>query len=344
MNLIDLFLESAQSHKVFSFIGMAKNVGKTTTYNYIIKNLHSKFVLGLTSIGRDGEQRDILTNQPKPEIYVSKGNILATALESLDRSIFNYEVISNTDIPSALGNIIIVKAEGSGTIELSGPSLIQYLRSTCDILKESGADLVLIDGAFDRKSFASPTVANATILATGAALSHDMDEVVEETQFSISKLTTPILQDSKTRKIISEFFLTHKAGLVDFDHTIYPFNVNTALNATTEIIETISDKTHYIVIKGILSSDLIEQLLKRKLDLSSLSIVVEDGTKIFIREDLYYRFLKKQGTINVLNPIKIIAISANPVSPYGVKFNQKEFLSRLRKHIDIPVFDVVSGG
>ncbi|HEY8805549.1 MAG TPA: M14 family metallocarboxypeptidase [Clostridium sp.] len=41
-----------------SIIGMNKNVGKTTTLNYILSEARGKISLGLTSIGRDGENRD----------------------------------------------------------------------------------------------------------------------------------------------------------------------------------------------------------------------------------------------------------------------------------------------
>ncbi len=156
MSLIELFLKSVEHHKVFSFIGMAKNVGKTTTFNYVIENLQSKFILGLTSVGRDGESKDIITDQPKPKIFVSSGNLLATAEESLERSELIYEILSKTEISSPIGKIIIIKASDKGYIELSGPSLVQYLVTLCEKLKEYGAELVLIDGAFDRNSFASP--------------------------------------------------------------------------------------------------------------------------------------------------------------------------------------------
>ncbi len=344
MNLIELFLESAERHKVFSFIGMAKNVGKTTTYNYIIEQLHSKFILGLTSIGRDGEKKDILTDQPKPKIYVTKGNLLATAEESLKRSVFDNEILRFTDITSALGRILLVKALSEGFIELSGPSVVRYLQSVCENLMEFGAELILIDGAFDRKSFASPAVANSTILATGAALSHDMDEVIRQTQFSIQKLSTSKLTDTKAHRIITQSITSYKAGIVEEDYKVIPFTVSTALNATGDIVKNLSMKTRFIFVKGIVSSDLLEQIIKNNTDCSSLSIIAEDGTKIFASSDLYSRFHKRGGTIKVLQQINLLAVTANPVSPYGVSFDQRKFLEQLRKKIDIPVFDVVSGG
>ena len=344
MSLIDLVLYAAKNHKVFSFIGMAKNVGKTTTYNYVIKNLQSKFTIGITSIGRDGENKDILTQLPKPKIFVSEGNLLATAKESLDRSEVQYEVLKTTDINTPLGNIILIKVHGSGNIELSGPSIVKHMRKITDDLKSLGAELVLIDGAFDRKSFASPIIAEATILATGAALSHDIDEVIHQTVFSLQKLSSPVLTDPVAHNLITQFFKTHKAGIMDKENQIKAFPVLTALNATKSIIRSIRLSTKHILIKGIVSSTLLREIIMRNLNCSSFSIIAEDGTKLFITPELYAEFYSRGGRIYTLNPINIIAVTTNPLSPYGIMFNHKELLERLRSQITIPVFDVVSGG
>ncbi len=344
MSLIDLFLKSTERYKVFSFIGMAKNVGKTTTYNYIIQNLHSKFLLGLTSIGRDGEQKDILTEQPKPDIFVPKGTLLATAEDCLKRSNLKFEILLKTDISSPLGQIVLLKATESGTVELSGPSIVKYLQKICNQLQNFGANLILIDGAFDRKSFATPKLAQATILSTGAALSHDLEEVIENTKFSIEKLSRPALCNQEIHDIITNLFKKYNAGIIEEKKEIIPFNVNTALNATNKILENITPKSKYIAIKGILGSQLFKKMLRKDLDFTDLKIIIEDGTKIFTPPNLYNQFCNRGGKIEVLHPINIIAVTANPISPYGFSFNQRLFLERLRQNLDIPVFDIVSGG
>lgn len=350
MGLIDIFLRVAADnssnikYRVFSFIGMAKNVGKTTTYNYIIKHIQSKFTLGLTSIGRDGEEKDILTQQPKPKIMVSPGNLVATAEESLTRSNSRNKILTTTNITSALGRIIILEILGSGNIELSGPSMVKDLGTICSALNELGADIILIDGAFNRKSFASPIIANATILATGSALSHDMDEVINQTQFTIQNLSTQAIDDEIARKKIEQFFDTNKAGIMDESYSITTFDVKTALNATSHIITSLSSSTRYILIKGIISTDLVEHLLKCELDISNISIIAEDGTKIFVQQQSLTQLFNRGCSIKVLNPIQILAVTANPVSPYGFQFNQKEFLTRLRNQLQVPVFDIVGGG
>ena len=60
MDFMTNFLNEINKCKIISIIGLAKNVSKTTTLNYIIKNLEG-YRLGLTSIGRDGEKYDVIT-------------------------------------------------------------------------------------------------------------------------------------------------------------------------------------------------------------------------------------------------------------------------------------------
>lgn len=67
-----------------SLIGMCKNAGKTTTLNQLIAELKRNGVsFGATSVGRDGESTDLVTNTVKPGIFVYKGTIVATAADLL---------------------------------------------------------------------------------------------------------------------------------------------------------------------------------------------------------------------------------------------------------------------
>lgn len=61
-----------ENYKRISIIGMEKNVGKTTLLNKLIADIGKTKKLGLTSIGRDGEDIDVVTNTDKPRIYVRK--------------------------------------------------------------------------------------------------------------------------------------------------------------------------------------------------------------------------------------------------------------------------------
>lgn len=53
-----LIYDLSQKYKTLSIVGMSKNAGKTTALNYLIEEAMDEGVmLGITSTGRDGEDR-----------------------------------------------------------------------------------------------------------------------------------------------------------------------------------------------------------------------------------------------------------------------------------------------
>ena len=166
--------QMVQKYDSISIIGMNKNVGKTTTLNHILKEARGKISLGLTSIGRDGEEQDIVTGTEKPKIYVERGTLIATAKQCLLNSDITREILKTTGFNTPMGEIIICRALSDGYVDLGGPSVNSHMTLICDELKRFGSKLVIVDGALSRKTFASPSITNATILSTGAALSKSM--------------------------------------------------------------------------------------------------------------------------------------------------------------------------
>lgn len=94
-----------------SLIGMCKNAGKTTTLNQLIAELKRNGVsFGATSVGRDGESTDLVTNTVKPGIFVYKGTIVATAADLLKYCDTTREILCSTGIYTPMGEIIIFRA------------------------------------------------------------------------------------------------------------------------------------------------------------------------------------------------------------------------------------------
>ena len=135
-------------YKRVSFIGMCKNAGKTTAMNTLIKECSKKgIVLGITSIGRDGEERDILYDIVKPKIFVEKGTIVATASECMYKSSTEWDVLEDSNISTSLGNVLISRAINSGYVEVAGPPYKSAIKEVCDKMLQHGADKIFIDGA-----------------------------------------------------------------------------------------------------------------------------------------------------------------------------------------------------
>src|SRR5579875_2471080 len=59
-------------------VGTAKNVGKTTTVNALLRVAQDRGIkIGLTSTGRDGEAFDAVDDAPKPRIFIEAGTLVA---------------------------------------------------------------------------------------------------------------------------------------------------------------------------------------------------------------------------------------------------------------------------
>lgn len=335
--------QMVQKYDSISIIGMNKNVGKTTTFNHILKEARGKISLGLTSIGRDGEDQDIVTATEKPKIYVERGTFIATAKQCLLNSDITREILKTTGFNTPMGEIIICRALSDGYVDLGGPSVNSYMTSICEQLKNFGSKLVIVDGALSRKTFASPSITQATILSTGASLSKSMGVVIEETSHVVKLLSTENEVDHEILKLASEILQSGKVGIIRWDNSINILDISTALGSSKEIAQVLDETISHVVIKGVLSDNLLEDIMSITKMYSGVTFLVEDGTKLFLTRDTLYKFKVQGGIIKTIKPIKIVCVTSNPKSPYGYEFDKYKFLDGLRNNLNIPVFDVIGG-
>ncbi len=332
-----------QKYDSISIIGMNKNVGKTTTLNHILREARGKISLGLTSIGRDGEELDQVTATEKPKIYIEEGTIIATAKQCLLNSDITREILKTTGFNTPMGEIIICRALSDGYVDLGGPSVNSYMTLICDDLKRFGSKLVIVDGALNRKTFASPSITNATILSTGAALSKSMAKVIEETSHTVKLLSLENEKNDEVLNLANEVLRIGRIGIIRKDNTIKMLDAITALGSSKEIVEFLDENASYVVIKGVVSDNLLEDIMTSTNKYKGVIFLVEDGTKLFLTRETLYKFKKQGGIIKTINPINIVCVTSNPKSPYGYEFDKHKFLDGLRNKLNIPVFDVIGG-
>lgn len=340
MEFKDLLKQVIKKYKIISIIGLAKNVSKTTTLNHIIQILNGDYLLGLTSIGRDGEKYDAITSLPKPRIFVEAGTFLATAVQSLENSEIKSEIIKKTGINTPMGEIQIVKALNGGLVELAGPSINSELKKVCDELLKLGCDIILIDGAFDRRSYASPLISQATILSTGASVSKRMNEVIDITFHTINLLSLEKEENSQIRDIANIVLSKAKVGIIKEDRTFKILDLLTALDSVEKILQYIDSSTRFLVINGAITDTFLEDFMKKSDFYDRITLLVPDATKLFLNKRIFEKYLKKGGSLKVLNKIQVIILTINPTSPLGYEFNKSIFLNELKKGISIPIYDL----
>jgi len=335
-------LEQILTCKSVSVVGLAKNTGKTETLNYILQRLsNSGKTIAVTSIGLDGEQIDQIFGTKKPEITIYKNMIFNTVEKFFDKKTFDAEVLKISGLQTPLGRIVTAKANETGKIILSGAAHTEALKDIIAQNAELGADITIVDGATSRLSLASPAVTDALILATGAALSANIEQLVKKTKFVCSLIDLDL--EVKGNKVTGE------RGLQKQNLSTFNFNLSTFTDLelpsslmiskiSAENLEKIRQNKNLFAL-GIVGDNLLD-FLRLNVDLQGFTLVANDFTKLFVSPITYKNFIKKGGKINVLHRTKLLAVTINPTSPAGILLNSDILRTELQKNIDVPVFDV----
>ncbi|MDR1572935.1 MAG: hypothetical protein LBS24_01340 [Clostridiales Family XIII bacterium] len=333
-----LLWDTAKEYKIVSVVGMAKNTGKTTTLDALIAEAPGEGLrLGVTSAGRDGETEDLVTGTAKPKIFLPEGTLTTVPTELYALAEAGLEILRMTDYRTALGRVMICKAAEAGFVQVAGPVSATSQAGICAELLSLGADMVLIDGAVDRRSVAAPRASDAVILATGAALSGRMSEVAAETAHVTELYGLPVLRDGAVLAEIAKHAEEKRILCIGGENKV--LHLKTGLGAGSLIGGEIDEDSRYICLPGALTKGLAEGIPTHLLQ--NAAFVVTDPTKIFIDRRAWRRLRDKGLRVFVLAGVKIVAITVNPYSPAGFSFDSGELCKAIAAVTGgIPVVDV----
>lgn len=322
--------ELVKPYRTLSIIGMCKNAGKTTVLNRLIREWPEEGgVMALTSIGRDGERTDLVTNTNKPEIYVNEGALVATAEGLLRHCDVTMEIIDVTGIPTPLGRVVLGRALSDGAVQLGGPSMNDQLSMLNTLFFHHGAGIVVIDGAISRKSLCAPAVSEATILCTGASYSTSMAAVADDTGYAAGLLT---LEKSRLWDSVPE----SRIILTDGREPLPAAEEGGLIEAVRKF-----GGIKGIFFKGALTDSVIRPLLTATRRLDGIELTVEDASKLLIKRDAYQKLMLKGACIRVFTKTRLLMVAVNPVSVYGTDFDRVSFKRAVEKAVSVPVIDVM---
>ena len=297
-------LQQVQS---MSIVGMCKNAGKTTMLNWLLAHTGRRQILGLTSIGRDGESTDVVTGTEKPSIFVPAGTLIATAKDMLRLGDVTKEILITTGIPTPLGEVVVMRARSDGYVQLAGPSITAQLREVSRMFFELGATQSIIDGALGRKSLGARNVADGIVLCTGASYNMSMDKVIEDTANFCRLMDLP--------------------------------KADTLPPEATDGLEACLKEHGEAYIAGALTDTMVIPLLRSGL-LRSSRLVVADPSKVLLKPDTLDKLAVRDVTLQTKDAARTLCVTVNPVSAYGWKFDKAEFIDRMRPSVKVPVINV----
>lgn len=326
-------MERLFSLRSLSIIGMGKNTGKTSFLNLLLKEAgksHPDKVMAVTSIGRDGEERDLVTRTEKPRVYVLEGTLVATSEELLNKCDVTKEIIEITGIRSSLGRVVIFRALSDGFVEIAGPSRgsdLAHIEKTVKDLEEGC--LFIVDGALSRMSSASKT--DGAVLCTGASISHDHQLIFEKTMHALSLLML--------RKTEIELPQAEGRAFLKNGEVWKEVEGNIALSIGREICGQITESTSVIYIKGAVTDRLVGDFLSSR-DFRNLSLIAGDGTQFLMSIETLEKLSARGITLEVASEIEVKMLMVNPYDPNGIEADFKALLLKLSSELELPVYSL----
>lgn len=322
---------------IIGIAGTAKNTGKTTTTSAIMTEIRkdSERILGLTSIGYDGEDLDNITGLPKPKIQVWPGVIVAIAEKCLQVSTAEVEILLPTDITTPLGKVLVGRVVKGGSLLIAGPNKSKELREIISLMENFKCNFIVVDGALNR--IAPMVEVDGIVLATGAARTTDLEKLALETSIINQLLELPVYK---------------------LDTTVAEMGSILDLPSAEQLVDKL-DRFATVAINGIVSSNALKYLVEGNFPLKEKTLVYSDPIKLLVSADVkilanILAGLKEKGLkVGVKKGIKLLAITLNPYYPqfrftsedYSAAYvDKKELYEKIAQRVAVPVYNVLEEG
>ena len=331
------FINEITQQRSLSIVGLEKNTGKTVCLNYILRRLAQLgHPVAVTSIGVDGEQTDAVFGTAKPEIVLYPGTKFITSEVHYRKRRLLSNILDVDERRTSLGKLITAEVLNSGKVLLSGAATTEKLRQQISQFRMMDVPLTIVDGALSRISLASPTVTDAMILATGAAVSPNLQQLISKTRFLYRLINLPEVEPELKERLLP---LTQGLWSVDAEGEAHDLHIASAL-LLDRTEEDIFRYGNTLYASGSVSDRLLKHLASRK-QIRDIVLIARDFTKFFVTPEVYVDFTRRGGTICVLQRSKLIAVTLNPTSPHGYTLRSEEACAALSEALQIPVYDVM---
>lgn len=329
------FIDNISQYKSVAIVGLDKNTGKTECLNYVLSRIDAqKHRFAITSIGIDGERRDNVTKTDKPEIELPKDIFFITSEQHYrTRRLFS-ELIDVDMQHTALGRLVTAKVLTGGKVLLSGPSDTGTLKRFIRQMSDLQVGTTIVDGALSRMSLASPAVTEAMILATGAAVSINIPQLVKRTLYAHKLINTQAVKSdliSKLEPLEQGIFAVDREGEVQDLHIPSVFMLDKAK-------KDIFKYGNRIYVAGAISDKLLNFFRIQK---EPVELIIRDFSKVFASAMSYDTFIKRGCSIKTVYASKLLAVTINPQSPTGYCLDSDTLKYAMQDALQIPVYDVV---
>ncbi len=301
-----------------AIIGMAKNTGKTYTFNHLAREAYQRGLrCALTSIGLDGEERDSILLNRKPPVRVSPGMVVATAQTLLASSGLDYEVLATTGVATPLGEVVAARVLSRGRILLAGPGSAQELAEVKRQLAPLGCDLLLVDGAVDRRSLSAPLVTDTAVLAVGAEAAWDRGQLLTRLKHLLSVLTLPGIEESGEAELLGNVPEDFKLVGLGADGEEYRITRDEFFSGAGASLAKLPP-LRMLYVRGMLTDAVLAKVLNSAARPASFTLAAADPTAVFLSQESLAGLAARSVQLRVLRPLHLSAVTVSPFhSKYG---------------------------
>lgn len=328
------FIERLSDFGSLAIVGLEKNTGKTECLNYILRQIwNGAELFAFTSIGLDGESVDQVCRVSKPEIELPEGAVFVTSEKHYREKRVAAEVLDVSGYRTALGRLVIARAKSCGKVLLSGPADTGSLKRLIRRMPEFGVRTTVVDGALSRLSLASPAVTEAMVLATGAAVSGNIPELVRRTRY-----VCDLIGMEETDRELRERLEGVQRGVwaVTAEGECRDLQLPSVFMLEREGTDLLRYGNRIFVAGA--ASDRLFRILRMQRQRAEL--IVRDFTRVFAGADAYYAFLREGGKVSVLHRSRLLAVTVNPLSPAGMLLDSDRLRKSMEESLKVPVYDV----
>lgn len=331
------FINDIIRYRSLSIVGLEKNTGKTVCLNYILRRLNEiGHPCAVTSIGVDGEQVDAVYGSAKPEVTLYDGTLFITSEKHYSSRRVVSEILAVDPRRTSLGRLVTGRVLCGGKVLLSGAASTGMLRQQMREFRQLGVPLSIIDGALSRLSLASPTVTESMVLATGAAVSTNISQLISRTRFACRLIALDEVEPDLSQKLSD---IAQGLWAVDSEGGVHDLHIDSVflLDKNKENLFAFGST---IFVAGAVSDRLLKFLAVQK-NIEEMHLIARDFTKFFVTPEVFNDYARRGGRISVLQRSNLVAITLNPTSPQGFRLHSEEACSRLSEALNLPVYDVM---
>ncbi len=322
-----------------AILGLHSRAGARTVLASLVGQLHRRQVPpAVTSVPRLPPEAEIITADPVTRIPLPAGVFVATAASAAESAGEALEAVEQTSWETPLGVIQIYRVARDADVDLYGPDESVALVDVLERLERLSGGPVLVDGGWERRAFAAPEVTDGIVIVLAAGYSATPERSAAAARYHVETLTVPSCAPPMARAWheAAEHGTTVLLDIRGRDAGVLPPGVEDPL-LVLRALE--GPPVSAILLPHGLNDEFMIPLVRSTF---RCTLVVRDATRIGLAPIYFQAWLRGEGRIQVVRPVRLIAAATNPINPAGPDADASEFRQAVAAALEgIHVHDVL---